>query len=131
DGVVTAGLDHSGKRLAAAVVGRTEGGKWGPVSGRLGTSTSQASIEKCQALFHPVSSKTLLDGVRGSVAGHPSQAIGNLVRIEHERVFEWRAEGHGGNIRAGNPTDGGVEAGTAAPSELSRNLGSNTHGGRC
>src|SRR5438309_9952200 len=57
-----------------------------------------------------------------SIARHLPQPCRNLVRVEHERVFERRAERHRGDVGAGDPADRGIQAGKAALSELSRDL---------
>src|SRR6202022_2459741 len=62
------------------------------------------------------------------VTREPAEAIRNLLRIQHVRMFEGGAEGHGGDVRAGDPADRGVQAGEASPSELSRNLGTEAAG---
>src|SRR5919204_1388077 len=103
--------------------------KWGPSSGGLGTGTPRHSIGKSRRILSS-HSHWFLTPVRAgrSILGELPQAVGDFVRIQHERVFERGTEGHRRHIRTGNPDDGRIQAGEAALGELSSNLGPESAG---
>src|SRR5579871_2208675 len=81
------GSAAEGKRLAPQHVPRRKKRKWGPSSGGLGTGTPRPSIGKPTVKCQPFSSGSHPKSRRVSIAGQAAQTVGDLLRIEHERVF--------------------------------------------
>src|SRR5207244_4007665 len=68
-------------------------------------------------------SRFLSESTSVSVSRDTPKPLGNPVRVQHECVFQRRAEGHRRHVGAGDPRHGRIQAGEAPFSKLSSNLG--------